>query len=104
MAVYRGRNSRGKKQGRRKMAKVKKSEDWLTALFKKGNFDENLAKHPLRTFKKTYDDIVVIAFHGTETKITRFCIELRLKDAAQFPSERSLLMLIDKEGIVHWKD
>jgi hypothetical protein len=88
----------------KKMEKKQRDRDWLTALFEKENFDENLARHSLCMFKKTYDDIVVIAFQGTEREMTRLCIELRLKDAAQLPSERSLVMLIDKEGIVHWKD
>jgi hypothetical protein len=86
------------------MEKEKKNEDWLIAVFEKENFDQNLARHRLCTFKKTYDNIVITAFHSTKRKITRLCIELRVKDAARLSSERSLLMLIDKEGMVHWKD
>jgi len=83
--------------------KKKRQKDWLVVLFRKENFDENLERHPLHTFKKTYDGVVVAGFHGTASEITKLCVELQCVNAALLSSERSVLMQIDKEGIVHWE-
>jgi hypothetical protein len=83
--------------------KKKRQKDWLVVLFRKENFDENLQRHPLYTFKKTYDGVVVLAFHGRESEITKLCLDLQCIDAALPFSERNVLMQIDKEGIVHWE-
>ncbi len=87
-----------------KKVKKKRRKDWLVVLFRKQNFDENLERHPLNTFKKTYDGVVVLAFHGKEPEITKLCVDLQCINAALPPSERSALMQIDKEGIVHWEN
>ena len=83
--------------------KNKRKKDWLVVLFRKENSNKNLETHPLFTFKKTYDGVVVAGFHGTASEITKLCVELQCVNAALPSSERSVLMQIDKEGIVHWE-
>lgn len=90
-----------KKIGGTKMNKAKKKKDWLVVLFRKANFDEKLERNALYTFKQSYDGIVVVLFNGPEPAITMLCLKLLSVDAALHPSERSVLMQIDKEGIVN---
>ena len=79
-------------------------KNWLIVLFEKSNFDKKLESHPLNTFKKTYGCVIIEAFHGSEEQITKLCVELQLHEASLPPNSRSVLMQIDKEGIVVWKD
>ena len=79
---------------------MKKKKDWLIVLFKKEKFDRELEDHAMCTFKRTYNDVVVLAFHGEERKITRLCHVLQGINEALIPSLRSVLMQIDSEGII----
>lgn len=87
-----------------KAKRKKRKKDWLVVLFRKENFDDNLERHPLYSFKKTYDGVVVLAFNGGESEITKLCLDLQCINVALPTSKRRVLMQIDKEGIVHWEN
>ena len=80
---------------------VKKYEDWCIILFSKKNYNEKYEKNPLCVNKKILEDtVVVLTFRGTTKQITNLIVSSKLSEETKFPQERSILMIIDKEGIV----
>ena len=86
---------------RKKKRKKRSYEDWLIVLFKKETFDKKLEDYSLCVHKRTLDNIVILTFRASEVEITKLCIDFELGKWEKLPDERSLLMIIDKEGIVY---
>jgi len=84
------------------MSKMENKKDFLVVLSRKENFDVDLERLPRCIFKKTYGNVVVLAFNGSEMEITELYLHLRASDEAKFPSARQVLMQISKEGIEYW--
>jgi len=83
------------------MPKKRSYNDWCIILFSKRTFNPKLENHPLCTFKRTLEDaVVMLTFRGPEKEISKLIVNFELEYETKLEDERSLLMIIDREGIV----
>jgi len=83
-----------------KKRKKRSYEDWCFVVFSKKTFDSKLENHPLCVHKRTLEDaVVMLTFRGSPIQISRLIVRFELGELAKL--EESLLMIIDREGIVY---
>lgn len=76
-------------------------EDWCFVVFSKKTFHPELGNHRLCVHKRTLEDaVVMLTFRGSVDEISKLIVNFELGYAEKLPDERSLLMIIDREGIV----
>ena len=84
-----------------KKRKKRSYEDWCFVVFSKKTFNSKLENHPLCVHKRTLEDAVVtLTFRASPNEISKLIVDFELSYAAKLPDGRSLLMIIDREGIV----
>lgn len=83
-----------------KNRKKRSYEDWCFVVFSKKTFDSKLENHPLCVHKRTLEDaVVMLTFRGSPIQISRLIVRFELGELAKL--KESLLMIIDREGIVY---